>query len=99
MTEEPTERPPQVPEPAAEPAGDPSVSRPQPSGHSSVDEAHEVQTVISYESGRWAVDLIVVFDDGVVRTRIDTFPTKGRAEISARLIKRAAERDPRRRDG
>ncbi len=47
------------------------------------------------ERGRWAVDIVVVFADGVVRKRINTHRTKPRAELSANLIKRAAERDIR----
>ncbi|BBX06962.1 hypothetical protein MAIC_17650 [Mycolicibacterium aichiense] len=62
---------------------------------SSSDEAVDVQTVVVEERGRWAVDIVVVFADGVVRKRIDTHHTKARAELSARLIKRAAERDIR----
>lgn len=62
---------------------------------SSADEALDVQTVIVEERGRWAVEIVVVFADGVVRTRIDTHPTKARAELSAGLIKRAAERELR----
>lgn len=63
---------------------------------SSSDEAVDVQTVVVEERGRWAVDIVVVFaDGGVVRKRIDTHHTKARAELSARLIKRAAERDIR----
>ena len=62
---------------------------------SSTDEALDVQTVVVPERGRWAVDIVVVFADGVVRKRIDTHNTKARAELSARLIKRAAERDIR----
>ncbi len=62
---------------------------------SSTDEALDVQTVVVEERGRWAVEIVVVFADGVVRTRIDTHPTKARAELSAGLIKRAAERDLR----
>lgn len=62
----------------------------------STDEAVDVQTVVVEECGRWAVEVVVVFADGVVRTRIDTHPTKARAELSARLIKRAAEHDIRR---
>ncbi len=63
-------------------------------------ETHEetalgVDTVVVPEKGRWAVDIIVLFADGVVRRRIDTYPTKTHAEISARLIKRGAERDLR----
>jgi hypothetical protein len=55
--------------------------------------ADSVETVVELERGRWAVDIVVVFPDGATRHRIDTFPTKARAEISARLIKRAAERE------
>lgn len=64
--------------------------------HSSADVAVDVQTVVVPERGRWAVEIVVVFADGVVRKRIDTHATKARAELSARLIKRAAERDLRR---
>lgn len=60
---------------------------------SSTDEALDVQTVVVEERGRWAVEIVVVFADGVVRKRIDTHATKARAELSANLIKRAAERD------
>lgn len=57
------------------------------------DEALDVQTVVVEESGRWAVDIVVVFADGVVRKRINTHATKARAEIAADLIRRAANRD------
>ncbi|WP_082944916.1 hypothetical protein [Mycobacterium sp. 852013-50091_SCH5140682] len=62
---------------------------------SSADEALSVDTVVFEERGRWAVDIVVVFADGIVRKRIDTHPTQARAELSARMIKRAAERDIR----
>lgn len=62
---------------------------------SSAEEALGVETVVTEERGRWAVDIVVVFADGVVHKRIDTHSTKARAELSARLIKRAAERDIR----
>ncbi len=62
---------------------------------SSADEALDVQTEVVADRGRWAVEIIVVFADGVVRRRIDTHATKARAEISADLIKRAAEREIR----
>ncbi|MBS4727588.1 hypothetical protein MSM1_04225 [Mycobacterium sp. SM1] len=56
----------------------------------------DVQTVVVEERGRWAVDIVVVFADGVLRKRIETYYyTRARAELSARLIKRAAERDLR----
>lgn len=60
---------------------------------SSTDEALDVETVVVEERGRWAVEIVVVFADGVVRKRIDTHATRARAELSANLIKRAAERD------
>ena len=52
-----------------------------------------IQTVVVEERGRWAVDIVVVFADGVVRKRIDTHATKARADIAADLIRRAANRD------
>lgn len=61
---------------------------------SAADEALDVQTVVVADPGRrWAVEIVVVFADGVVRKRISTHPTKARAELSADLIKRTAERD------
>ncbi len=60
---------------------------------SATDEALDVETVVVEERGRWAVEIVVVFADGVVRKRIDTHATRARAELSASLIKRAAERD------
>ncbi|MFC4945125.1 hypothetical protein [Pseudonocardia sp. GCM10023141] len=54
-----------------------------------------METVVYSERGRWVVEIVVMFVDGIVRHRIDTFPTKARAELSAGLIKRAAERDLR----
>jgi len=76
-------------------AGSPGAEdgRTRPRAHSSADDALAVETVVSEERGRWAVDIVVVFADGVVRKRIDTHMTKARAELSARLIKRAAERE------
>ncbi|SOX53914.1 hypothetical protein MAAFP003_2590, partial [Mycobacterium ahvazicum] len=62
---------------------------------SSADEALDVQTVVVEECGRWFVEIVVVFADGVVRKRIDGHATKRRAELSANLIKRAAERNIR----
>ncbi|MHA6781677.1 hypothetical protein ACVGOW_11870 [Pseudonocardia saturnea] len=41
------------------------------------------------------MEIVVVFKDGIVRERIDTYSTEARAQISASLIKRAAERDLR----
>lgn len=61
--------------------------------NSSTDEALDVQTVVVEERGRWAVEIVVVFADGVVRKRIDTHASRARAELSANLIRRAAERN------
>ncbi|GAA1392193.1 hypothetical protein GCM10009613_36320 [Pseudonocardia kongjuensis] len=66
---------------------------PRPAG--SVDEALDVHTEVVHERGRWIVEIVVVFADGVVRRRISSHPTEARARISARLIRRAAERDTR----
>ena len=60
---------------------------------SCAEDARGVETVVVHERGHWAVDIVVVFDDGIVRKRINTHRTRGRAELAASLIKRAAERD------
>jgi len=60
---------------------------------SSAEEAYAVYTVVVEERGQFAVDIVVVFADGLVRKRIDTYITRRRAELAAGLIKRAAERD------
>ncbi|MBX7453255.1 hypothetical protein GR927_35200 [Mycolicibacterium sp. 3033] len=57
------------------------------------DVARTVETVVVPERGHWAVEVVVVFDDGVVRTRIGTHRSRRRAELAADLIKRAAERE------
>ena len=60
---------------------------------SAADDAHDVQTVVVEDHGQWAVEVVVVFADGIVRKRINTHRTRERAELAADLIKRAAERD------
>jgi len=55
--------------------------------------ARTVDTVVVPERGHWAVEIVVVFDDGVVRKRISTHRSRRRAELAADLIKRAAERE------
>lgn len=52
-----------------------------------------VETVVVEDHGQWAVEIVVVFADSVVRRRVNTYSTRRRAEISARLIKRGAERE------
>lgn len=65
----------------------------RPLDEHATDEALAVDTVVVPERGRWVVEIVVIFADGVVRKRIDSYATRRRAEISAQLIKRAAERD------
>ena len=57
------------------------------------DVARTVETVVVPERGQWVVEVVVVVDDGVVRTRIGTHRSRRRAELAADLIKRAAERE------
>ena len=52
-----------------------------------------MQTVVVEECGRWFVEIIVVFADGVVRKRIHSHATRSRAELAADLIRRTADRD------
>ena len=59
----------------------------------STDQALDVQTVVVEENGRWAIDIVVVFADGVVRKRINSHATRARAELAADLIRRTADRD------
>ena len=56
-------------------------------------QAYTVDTTVTEERGQWAVDIVVLFDDEVVRKRISVHRTERLAQISADLIKRAAERD------
>ena len=56
-------------------------------------EAFDVDTVVVPERGQWAVEIVVVFEDEVVRKRIQTYRTERLARISADLIKRTARRD------
>lgn len=57
------------------------------------DRAEGVETVVTEERGRWIVEIVVVFADGVVRRRINDYPTRRRAEIAADWIRRTADRD------
>jgi hypothetical protein len=52
-----------------------------------------VETVVVPERGQWAVDIVVLFPDEIVRRRIATYRTEALARISANCIRRAAERD------
>jgi hypothetical protein len=55
--------------------------------------AHDVETAVIEENRQWHVEIIVVFEDEVVRRRVGTYFTEKRARIAADLIKRTAERD------
>lgn len=59
----------------------------------STDHALDVHTVVVEECGRWFVEIVVVFADGVVRKRIHSHATRARAELAADLIRRTADRD------
>lgn len=60
---------------------------------SCADTALDVATVVTEENGRWVVEIVVVFADGVVRRRINCHATRARAELAADLIRRTADRD------
>jgi len=57
------------------------------------DVALAVETYVVEESGRWAVEIVVMFPDEAVHRRINDYPTKRHAEIAATWMKRAAQRD------
>jgi hypothetical protein len=52
-----------------------------------------VETVVVADHGLWHVDIVVVYPDGVVRRRVNSYRSERLAEVAARLIKRGAERD------
>jgi hypothetical protein len=54
-----------------------------------------VNTEVIEERGHFTVVLDVVFDDGAVRHRINTYHTRAKAELAARIVRAAAERDHR----
>ena len=57
------------------------------------DEAIAVETFVSLDSGRWKVEIVVIFPDEAVRRTINDYRTRRHAEIAASWIKRAAQRD------
>lgn len=59
----------------------------------SAQHADAVEAEVVPDRGQWAVDLVVLFADEVVRKRIATYRTERLARISADLMKRTAERD------
>jgi hypothetical protein len=52
-----------------------------------------VSTEIIEERGQYTVVLDVVFDDVAVRHRLQTYHTRARAELVARIVRATAERD------
>lgn len=64
-----------------------------PDGPSSAQHADAVEVEVVQDRGQWAVEIIVLFADEVVRKRIATYYTERLARISADLIKRSAERE------
>ena len=52
-----------------------------------------METYVERRNGQWEVDIMVIFEDGVVRKTVNTFRTERRAQIAAEWIKRAAQRD------
>ena len=55
--------------------------------------ATEASAEVVLENGQWAVYLTVIFDDGVVRRRIQHYRTRRLAEIAAEWCQRSANRD------
>ena len=52
-----------------------------------------VSTEVLEESGRYVVVLDVVFADGAVRHRLQSYHTRARAELAAKIVRSTAERD------
>ncbi len=58
-------------------------------------EDHElfVSTDVLEEAGRYTVVMDVVFPDGAVRHRLQSYHTRSRAEAAAKMFYRTAERE------
>jgi hypothetical protein len=54
-----------------------------------------VSTSVIEEAGRFVVVLDVVFPDGAVRHRLQTYHSRSRALLAADFFRRTADRDPR----
>ena len=54
-----------------------------------------VSTEVLEERGRYVVVLDVVFPDGAVRHRLQSYHTRARAELAAKIFRSTAERDHR----
>jgi hypothetical protein len=77
----------------AAPGGQESEGEGGKTGPTGRHQAYTVETVVMQERGQWAVDIIVLFDDEVIRKRISTYRSERLALISADLIRRTAERE------
>jgi hypothetical protein len=54
-----------------------------------------VSTGVIEEKGEFTVVMDVIFDDGVVRHRLQSYFTRERAEMAARIVRSTAERQHR----
>jgi hypothetical protein len=52
-----------------------------------------VSTEVVEERGRFVVVLDVVFEDGAVRHRLQSYHSRARAELAAKIVRATAERD------
>jgi hypothetical protein len=60
-----------------------------------VSEEPFVSTEVLEERGRYIVVLDVVFADGVVRHRLQSYHTRAKAEVAARIVRATADRGQR----
>ena len=60
--------------------------------HEHDDEPLAVETYVTEQSGRWVVEIVVVFPDEAVRKTVNDYNSRREAEIAASLIKRGANR-------
>jgi len=61
--------------------------------HEHDEEPLAVETYVTEQSGRWVVEIVVIFPDQAIRKTVNDYNTKRHAEIAASLIKRGANRD------
>ena len=61
--------------------------------HEHDDQPLAVETYVTEQSGRWVVQIAVIFPDEAVRKTVNDYNSKREAEIAASLIKRGANRD------
>lgn len=61
--------------------------------HEHDDQPLAVETYVTEQSGRWVVEIVVIFPDEAIRKKVNEYNSKREAEIAASLIKRGANRD------